>query len=165
MKQQWENNRRVSNLAALLLLGLFAVCLMVVLFCGVKAYRQLAARDALAYDSRTILQYLSAKVQQAPVPQQVQVTDFAGGALCIGEQLDGVDYVTRVYCHEGWLMELFAAAEQEFSPEDGEKLLAVKDITFTQENGLLTIRITPENGQTQQIALSIRGGEGASALD
>ena len=165
MKQLWENNRRVSNLAALLLLGLFAVCLLTVLLCGAKAYRQLTERDRQSYDSRTTLRYLAAKVQQAPLPEQVEVSDFAGSALCIGEEIDGTAYTTRLYCHGGWLMELFGAADEEFSPQDGEKIIEVKEINFTHEKGLILICLTQKNGQVQQMALSVRGGEEANDLD
>lgn len=159
MNTKEHRHNTITHLAALLLLGLFALCLFAVLLYGVKAYRQLTARDRQIYDSRTCAQYLATKVRQAPVAEAVALSDFAGGALVIRERLDGQDYVTRIYCHQSWLMELFTADADDFSPQDGEKLLEVQALTFGLEDGLLEISITPKDGMPRQLALFLRGGE------
>ena len=48
-----------DGLAALLLFGIFAVCVLMVLLTGANAYRRLTERDQQAYQRRTCAQYLS----------------------------------------------------------------------------------------------------------
>ena len=43
----------MDTLLALLLFGLFSVCVLAVLLTGADAYRRLTRRDRLAFDSRT----------------------------------------------------------------------------------------------------------------
>ena len=49
----------MDTLLALLLFGLFSVCVLAVLLTGADAYRRLTQRDRLAFDSRTCTQYVA----------------------------------------------------------------------------------------------------------
>jgi len=144
-----------------LLLGIFAVSVLGVLLAGAGAYSRLTRRDDRAYNSRTGLQYVAAKVHQAPAPGAVQVTDFGGvDALTVTQQVDGADYVTRVYCHDGWLMELFCAAGAEFEPRDGERLLKAQSLTLEQRDGLLYVELVQEQ-ERHELILCLEQGKGA----
>jgi len=157
-----SGKRSISGLAALLLLGVFAAGILSVLLGGAGAYRRLTERDRLAYDSRTCLQYVATKLRQAPAPGTVSLSDFGDGdSLVISETVEGEDYCTRVYCHEGWLMELFTAAEGEFEPADGEKIMQARSLTLTQKGDLLRVEIVDGNGRGETLMLYLRGGEGA----
>ncbi|MBQ2785966.1 MAG: DUF4860 domain-containing protein [Oscillospiraceae bacterium] len=158
--KDYKSERSVSTVAALLLLAVFAVGILGVLLGGAQSYRYLTQRDAAAYDSRTCTQYLVTKLRQAPQCNGVQVVPFGdGSALLIPETVDGEDYVTRIYCHAGWLMELYSVADGEFSPEDGEKILPASDLTITRQQDLLLIGITDANDQVLQMKISLRGWE------
>lgn len=155
-----RNNRQsISALAALLLLGVFGVSILSVLLTGAGTYRRLTQRDQLSYDSRTCAQYVAAKVRQAASAEAVAVSSFGGSdALVIREEHSGAVYLTRVYCHDGWLMELFTAAGGDLTPEDGEKILPADSLALMQTGGLLRADIT-HGGETTQVALYLRGGE------
>lgn len=151
----------IPALAALLLLCIFAVSVLGVLLAGAGVYSRLTRRDDCAYNSRTGLQYVASKVRQAPVPNAVQVTDFAGlDALAITEQVDGEEYVTRIYCYDGWLMELFCAAQADFAPEDGERLLRAQSLELERRDGLLYVELEQEQ-QRNELILYLEPGEGA----
>lgn len=157
-----NSEKSISALAALLLFGVFAVGVLSVLLSGAGTYRRLTSRDRLAYDSRTCAQYVATKVRQAPAPDAVLLSAFGDGdALVIAEELDGVEYWTRVYCYDGWLMELFAAAGGSFAPEDGEKIMELQSLTLEQAEGLLSIVIVDGGGTRTEQTLLLRGGEGA----
>ena len=64
MKQRTVKHN-IDGLAALLLFGIFAACVLSVLLSGAGAYRRLTQRDLTAYDRRTGLQYIAARVRQA----------------------------------------------------------------------------------------------------
>ena len=55
----------IEGLIALLLFGVFAVCLMTVLLTGANAYRSLTDRDQTAYDRRVCAQYMATRLRQA----------------------------------------------------------------------------------------------------
>ena len=154
-----RGNKSISGIAALLLLTVFAAGLLSVLLGGAGVYRRLSARDAAAYDLRTCTQYLANRVRQAPTPAAVAVSRFGDGdSLLIREDVDGEEYRTQIYCHNGWLMEIFAAADADLAPGDGEKLLPAKTLSVTDDGGLLCIRIANEKGGADTVWLSVRGG-------
>lgn len=145
---------------ALLLFGVFAVCLLAVLLTGANSYQALTQRDRAASDSRTCAQYLATRVRQADQYQAIGVEPFGDGdALAFRQDIDGRAYVTRVYVSGGWLMELFSAADLTLSPQDGERIMAAQALTAQQEDGLLRISITPAQGDPTQLLLSPRCGE------
>lgn len=157
-----SGKRPISGLAALILLGVFAVGILTVLLTGARAYKGLTGRDAVSYDSRTCVQYLTVKVRQAPAPDAVVLSNFGDGdSLLICEQIDGSEYWTQVYCHNGWMMELFTTANAGLAPEDGEKILPVQSLVMERSGNLLRLDIVDGNGTENTVLLTLRGGEGA----
>ena len=152
--------RSVSTLAALLMFALFAVGILSVLLSGAGVYQRLTQRDQISYDSRTCTQYIATKLRQVPAPGAVAVADFGDGdALVIRETINQEEYLTRIYCHDGWLMELFTGTGGGFSPEDGEKILPLDGMSVEREGSLLTISLSGEDGVAWDLTVSIRGSE------
>lgn len=69
---------RFNGLIALLLFGVFAVCVLGVLLTGADAYRRLTERDKDAYNRRTYVQYMATRVRQAAGAGSVSVEDWYG---------------------------------------------------------------------------------------
>lgn len=131
--------------AAFLVLAVFAVGVLGTLLGGAGIYRRLTRRDLAAYNSRTALQYITTRVRQAPGP--LEVASFgAGDALLLSETIGEETYLTRVYCFDGWLMELFSEENGSFDPRDGEKVLPAEGLRLKLEDGLLTVRLTDSGG-------------------
>ena len=144
-------------LAALLRFGVFAACILSVLLTGAEAYRRLTRRDQAAYARRTAVQYIATRVRQADSLALVSVEEFQGvTALVLRE--DG-EYATRVYCHEGYLKELYASEEDLMVPGDGERIMAAEGLELSLDQGLLTVSVTGENGEESTLLLSLRSGE------
>ncbi len=153
----------MDGLLTLLLFGVFAACVLFVLLTGANIYRDLTQRDQAAYAHRTCAQYIAAKVRQAPAPDAVRVEEFGGDALVLSQDIDGWEYLTRIYCYDGWLRELFAQADGELAPQDGEKIIEAQGLELALEDGLLSVYVTDGSGQTTALTLLIRGGEGAAS--
>lgn len=168
----------IEGLLALLLFGVFAGCVLSVLLTGAGAYRRLTQRDQAAYARRTAVQYLATKVRQTDAEGMLLVADFDGAlpangagtgslwgdTLFLEEVIDGTSYYTRVYCHDGYLRELFAAADAEMAPADGEKILEVQELHFTRApGGPLTAELTHTDGAVERVVLALRSGEGAAS--
>ena len=159
-----KKKRKTDALIVLLLFGVFAICILAVLLTGADSYQRLSRRDQAGYDSRTAAQYLTTRVRQADRLGDVTVEDFGGAdALVFTEEFDGVAYSTRVYCHDGYLRELFASAEETFLPEDGEKILQAQDLTLTLSGQTLQAKLTDSDGEVQQLTLYLRSREGAAS--
>jgi Na+-transporting NADH:ubiquinone oxidoreductase subunit NqrC len=148
----------LSQLGALVVFVLLAVGIVSVLLSGAQAYRRLTQRDQQVYDSRTGIQYIATRIRQAPGPEAVVVMAFGqGDCLSVCQNIGGQDYVTRIYCHDGWLRELFTAAQGDFDPADGEKILPAQDLSLSLADGLLTAVLTDTRENTQTISLQLRG--------
>lgn len=151
----------IDAVAALLLFGIFAVCVLAVLLTGADAYRRLTQRDQAAYERRTCTQYIATRVRQSDREGSIRVEDFEGSDALV---LDGdEEYATWLYCRDGWLMELYCYAEEPLEPEDGERLLEAERMELSLEEGLLTVTIVTPGGEEDTLRLSLRGGEGVEA--
>jgi hypothetical protein len=149
----------ISALAALLLLAVFAVGIFAVLISGATGYKKITARDSASYNQRTCAQYISTKLRQAPNAQAVELGQFGdGAALLIHRQSGGRDYVSRIYCSGGYLMELFSAAQGDFAPEDGEPLLELESMDIRQDGGLFSFELVSADGSSLSFKLALRDG-------
>lgn len=143
---------KTTQLLTLLVFGVFALCVAAVLLTGAKTYRNLTDRGSTAHERRVAVRYLTTRFHQAP---EVQVEDFGGvEAMTVREQIGSRTYLTRVYCYDGYLRELFSAENAAVDPEDGEKVLEAETLTFSREGNLLTANITLGDGTCQQLLLS-----------
>lgn len=170
-----QRTQKLGSLLALLLLGVFAVCILLVLLTGANDYGALVERDSTAFSRRTAAQYLATKVRQADAAGAVRVGDFQDGlpenaaasaegdTLYLTETVNGAAYCTRIYCQDGYLREQFSEADAPLAPEDGEKILEAECLRLTQETagGPITAELTEADGQTTRLVLSLRSGEGA----
>lgn len=148
----------LDGLLALLLFGVFAVCVLSVLLTGARAYRRLTDRDRDSYNRRTCVQYIATRVRQADRLGGVSVEPFGDtNALTLTE--DG--FVTRVYWHEGYLMELYAGEDAKLAPEDGERIMEAESLSLSVRRGLLTVDITGDSGRPDRLLLYLRSGRGA----
>ena len=149
-----SEKHHIDGLIALVLFGVFAACILSVLLTGSDAYRRLTERDRETFGTRTCLQYVATKVRQAKSGGDIAVEDFDGtSALCIYEEIGGNRYVTRVYCYDGWLREIFTSASTHSLAEDGEKIIRAEQLGFELEDGLLTAELSGGGSLT----LSLRG--------
>lgn len=152
-----KNSHYTESLAALLLLVVFATCVLMVLFFGADAYSRLTQRDQVSYNNRTAVQYIATRVRQGDSLGNITLGNFDGVDALVLDA--GEEYVTRLYCYDGYLRELYAAADLPMNPADGEQVLAAEDMQLSLEDGLLQIDLTDAEGQTNHLALSLRSGE------
>ena len=148
-----NDHRSITGFALLLVFGLFALCMTALLLTGIRVYGNLTDRAAQSHGCRTAARYLTTRFHQAP---NVQLGEFSGlQAMTIREEIGGRTYVTRVYCHEGHIRELFAAESAQAFPGDGEIILPAEELTFTADGQLLTVEITHPDGEVQRLYLCL----------
>lgn len=156
--KQWK----VTDLISLVAFGLFAVFVLLVLLTGADVYRNLVDRGDTHFRQRTVSQYLATRIRQGDDKNKISLENFEGvDALVIREEIRGKTYLTRVYCYDGWLRELFTGESSRVSPEHGEKILEVETLSLSLENGMLFLRITLPDGSVQERMLYLRSGKEA----
>lgn len=158
MKQP-RGQQHITSLAALVLLAVFAVSILLVLLEGASIYRRITDRGQDAWKARTAAGYITTRFRQ----------ENRRGALAV-EELDGIpaltlglgeEYLTRLYCYDGALWELYCPAELTMSPADGERLLELQAMELELSDGILQVELTTPAGSVQQLTLALCGGEGS----
>ena len=161
-----QRNRTVhlDGVLAVLLLGVFAACVLAVLLAGADGYQRLTQRDREAYAQRTAAQYLATRVRQADIAAGMTVEPFGPDgpdALLLYEEIEGTTYVTRVYCYDGYLRELFSAADVQLLPADGENVLEMQNLTLSSDGQGISARITDPQGNETALYWTLRSAEEA----
>ena len=166
MSNRQHRQLHMDSLFVLLLFTLFSLALLGVLLTGAGVYQRLVQRDLSAYTQRTALQYIATKLRQSDQADALSVASFDGDTagndtLFLREEIEGTSYLTRVYVWDGYLRELFAAADDPFAPEDGEKILAADSLSFTydQAQGLLQVSLDTGSGPSR-LTLYLRSRQG-----
>lgn len=152
-----RSSSHITSLAALLLLAVFAVSILLVLLEGASVYRRMTDRDQETWQARTACGYLATRLRQEDRRGSLAVEEFGGvQALTLGADQE---YATRLYCYDGSLWELYAPAELELSPEDGERVMELSAMELTLSGDLLTAQLTHPDGARQTVTLRQRCGE------
>lgn len=160
MKTKERANLKTGSLMALVLFGLFAVCILFLLLTGADVYQRLTIRDRNTYEMRTAAQYLTTKVRQADQDGCLLVSEFEGlDALLIREEIEGSVYHTWIYCYDGYIRELFVSADSELMPEAGEKILEAESFVIWKEDNLFKAEMTGLTGLVQELIWSPRSGK------
>lgn len=120
MREQ-NTKLHMSALLPLVVFALFAVCVLSVLLTGANVYQRLTQRDRDSYQ----------RAHRGPVPGHPGASGPWPGdghrpaghapALAFSQEEGGEVYTTWVYCHDGWLMELYAQPDSGLGPEDGRR--------------------------------------------
>lgn len=160
MREESKRNA-LSGLVALILMGTFAAAILGVVIAGAEVYQNMLQRDRVTYEQRTRAQYILTKVRQASSPAAVSIESFGkADALVIREYAGDEAYLTRVYCHEGDLMELFAPEQGDFAPGDGEEILPAQGMTLARDGNLLLVTfLADEEEESLSVYLPRREGD------
>lgn len=171
LTREMTEKHHIAFVFVLLAFCIFAVCILLVLLTGANSYRSLTRRDTETYSRSICVRYIAAKVRHADTAGSIEVGRFStpsgecGGTLFLAEENEGKLYYTRIYCYQGYVRELYAAASESFEPLDGEPVLKAQNLWFqlNREDGLLTIRSRDEQGRKESLTLSLRSSKGEDA--
>lgn len=169
MKNRWIKHE-MDSVFVLLLFTLFAGCVLMVLLLGASSYERVVVRDGQAYDARTGVQYISAKVRHSDESGCVQTGSFSDRTDMEADEIPtlylklspvGEPYYTKIYYYDGYIRELLCPEQIALDPEDGQELLAATSFSVWQEGSLIYVTIGDEEGKEHSISLMVRSnGEG-----
>lgn len=126
----------------ILLLLLFASFGLCVVMIGARVYKNTVNHMEENYSSRTAIAYLEEKIRQNNEMGKIEVTTIEKNqSLLIHSTVNNEEYVTYVYCYDGWLWELYTKASNEVKLGMGQSLVKLNRLSIEElENGLYQIK-------------------------
>lgn len=144
----------MAGIPVLIVFAVFAVSVLTVLLTGADLVREVTLRDSRSYDERTAVQYLTTRVRRADRAGAVSVE--GEDTLILREEIGGVCYETRIYCHEGSLREMFCETGYALPPIFGEEILPMEALRVALEDGFLRLSVRLPDGRESEAALYLR---------
>ena len=146
--------RTASGLSIFLCVAIFALMALLTVVLGAGVYRSVVGRAEVNHEARTAMAYITGKLRANTGSTTLEKTEVGNDMLVLSEEIGGADYETRIYAHEGALYEVFAAADIDFAPEEGQPIAALDGFSVQmEENALrLTVRAGGED-YTAHVAL------------
>lgn len=163
MQKRIQNNHTLDLVFILALFCAFAAAVLGVLLTGAQAYQSIAGNMAAQYDERTCLAYLDTKLRHYDVRGQVTVRQFGGhDTLALAESVDEDTYITLIYYADGYIRELYCETGLQFQPEDGEKIIAARELEIRQiADDLLQLVCVSADGRQEQLLVNLHSEKGA----
>lgn len=138
---------KLSTVSALMLLAVFAACSVMVLLSGADVYAGIQARDEDAIATRTAQAYVTARIRSYDGAGAIRIipgegdAERTGGTLAMEETINDRSFTTLLYVRDGMLCELFMPSDAGLGPEDGEPVLDLDCILFS-DAGDGTLRVS-----------------------
>jgi len=151
-------NYMIDIIFTLALFCVFAASALLVVLIGANVYQNTTSSMSDNFDTRTSITYISTKIRQNDALGGVYLTEFGGvPALVLSQEIEGDFYNTWIYHYDGSLMETFAAADSNVSPENGQIIMPVPSLTMESlENNMLRFTSVDSRGRGVSLIISPR---------
>lgn len=154
-----RRNTWIANYASILaLLCIFIIGSLVLMNVGVHVYKNIVENNAENFRLRASLSYLATRVRQYDTADTVSVREEDGVPMLVfAEELEGVTYLTRIYCYNGNMMELFQEEGLEHDLNDGFEIMELDDLQIEQQENQILLTAM-DGGEKESLTLSLRSG-------
>ncbi len=151
-----EQRGRSGHVFTIILFVLFVSVMLIAILIGTSVFSALRTTDAQIEDSRLSLVLIPNIIRATDEANAVsETTGPEGRALVLTERLDTGTYETRIYEHEGMIVQEYAIAGTELSPDNADPIVASDMFEFNFKNGILTI--VTDDGETSVAIRSLIG--------
>ena len=151
-----------ANVFAMLLFGVLAIALFLALVGGTTAYERIAEDDQAARDMRMGTSLIANTVRAVDAADAVTVGEGPEGrALVLVEHLDSGTFETRLYLHDGWIVEEYTPSGSPYDPDGAVQVAASQTFSFEVQGD--AVRIDCDAGRTV-VALRSDGAVADEAL-
>lgn len=153
-----SSTHKLDTLFVVSLFTLFGITALVLVLIGVKQYKSTASSMNHNYETRTAASYLIEKIRQSDKDASVSVTDFYDTkALTIASRSNDSTYYTYIYFYDGYLRELFTTEHAVYTPEAGQEIVSVSNLSLDVLSGnLIKATITDSSHHDIPVYLSIK---------
>ena len=136
----------VEFLFVLMLLAVFAVSAMLVVVFGAKVFRKTTGDMDDNYDRRIAYFYIEEKLRACDKADMIDISDD-GDMLILHLKGDTNDYITYIYCYDGYLKEQTLPSDAELIKDKGNDIVQAYgfECCFSGSN-LLKVAVTPASG-------------------
>lgn len=145
----------------LTLFGIILLAVLILVTVGTQVYKMVVEAQVDSDERRAGLSYLSARVRAADVKDSVLLREGPEGTalVLLEEDSDGSVYETRIYLYEGRLVEEYAMAGGEFSPDNAVAVAETESFlpVFTRDN---LLEITTDQGTVKAALRTVDAGAG-----
>lgn len=158
MKKQGYHNKQTMNLLFTMLLFLvFVRSALFTVLIGGKVYENINSRIEENYSGQVVLNYVANKVRQNDKADSIVVRDIEDTAVLeLSQEINGISYVTWIYCMDGAVRELFTNAGSGLGLADGLEIIDCQGLTFRQEGDILEVEVADQSNT--KLLLNIRSG-------
>jgi hypothetical protein len=153
----------VDVLFVLALFGVFTISALILVTIGASVYKSTVNAIHSNYEVRTSTSYITEKIRQnnlsATDGSRICVVELAGEeALCLPKQINGTTYYTYLYCHDGYLKELFTSDSSTLGNNvlsAGQNIMEASSLSIEEpEPGLLSVELTFEDTTPERIIVN-----------
>lgn len=145
----------------MLLFGVFTCSVLAVLMMGAQSYQGIATTIQESYEERTCLQYIATKITHFSGENAVTVTEFGdGSALALEQTINDNDYITYIYCYNGYAMELFCEKGVYLEPSAGFHIMEVAELSMVAVADNLIHLTCTGSGGSAELFVGLRGEGG-----
>ncbi len=158
--EEKQQRHIIDILFVLALLGIFALSAIFLISIGADIYGKTMNNMESNFDTRTALAYLTEKVRQSDLENQISIGELDGHQAVIITSGEGdTGYRTYLYEYEGYLKELMARQDVTLGPSAGQNILAISDFELTPVgNNLINCQITIADQQTYDLYIYVHSG-------
>lgn len=162
-----ENGRHmIDSLFVLLLFCVFAVSSVILILFGADIYQKTVSSMNDNYASRTCTAYITEKIRQSDTCDAIRIDDSLGyERLLMTRSINGLEYATSLYEHDGYLYELFARTDIELSADAGQPVIALTSLKFEFiSDNLLKICFCDETDKMTKLYVNLHCGKSGKVL-
>lgn len=151
MLRNLRAHRAMSAILMLTLAALFVVSAFALVIIGTQAYRNIVSINAESTRVRILSSYVTSKLCYEDGLWSVScVTDQGLEMLVLRANFGGSEYITRIYCYGGYLLESYASMGYDFQIGDGQRLCEADSMKIETENG--AYKVTMYIGDTAYVS-------------
>ncbi len=153
MKARTGQHHIIDLIFILSLFCMFAISSVLLILLGADVYQKTLQRMAANDTSRTSVLYLTEKIRQTKAPDSLHIVSKNGTqVLMLTTTIQDITYATSLYEYNGYLYELFARTDLELSPDAGQPIVELHDLSFSKITpDILEIRFTDSTDTPQTL--------------
>lgn len=154
-----SRSKSTGKLIWILLFFAFTACVIAALLQAAMVYNNISSVLDEEFSVHTGTSYIQSRVRAGDTYGDINVGEFENcSALFCYETNEEGNFVTIIYCYDGYLRELFCESPSDFDSDAGELLIPMDSLQFSKTpSGLIQATCTCGNNSSS-IYLSPRAG-------
>lgn len=146
---------RIQFLFAIILFLIIVILSSMIILLGKDIYNSINEDRQNNYDVRVSLSYLSNKIRQSDIGDEVELVDLYGQpSILIKENYGGTIYHTWIYYYDNSINEILVEENERFNLQDGMKIVEAEKLDITKLKDKLFKITVQQSGKNYELILS-----------